>query len=91
MRDSPAVAPLSPEHFRNSVHRAFSRVQPPPPPQHVGAPVHTGEIVLMRRPSEWFDLRVQVRGIDRDLAVVLVGDRFEIIPLTWLRRSEIMR
>jgi hypothetical protein len=53
--------------------------------------VHTGEIVLMRRPSEWFDLRVQVRGIDRDLAVVLVGDRLEIIPLTWLRRSEILR
>ena len=46
---------------------------------------------LLRRPTEWFDLNVQLRGIDRDLAVVLISDHNERVQLTWLRRAVIVR
>jgi hypothetical protein len=41
----------------------------------------------MRRPDAWHDLLVELRGLDRDLAVVRIHDRSEIVPLIWLRRS----
>jgi hypothetical protein len=59
----------------------------PPVPHHVGAPLKVGELCLLRRADQWFDLKVQLRGVDDDLAVVLVRDRLEIVELSWLRRA----
>jgi hypothetical protein len=63
----------------------------PPPPQHVGPPLRVGEMCLLRRPNTYFDVIVQLRAIDRDLAAVRILDRSERVPLAWLRRSEILR
>jgi len=60
-------------------------------PQHVGAPLRCGEMVLLRRPNSWFDLKVQLRGVDDDLAVVRFMDSIERVPLAWLRRAETLR
>ncbi len=80
------------------MHRAFvprhvTTTPPlaPPAPPHVGSPLQTGEICLLRKPGTWLDLAVQLRAVDRDLALVLINDRTEIVQLTWLRRTEIMR
>jgi hypothetical protein len=35
----------------------------------------------------WADLIVELRAIDDDVALVLIRDRTEIVPLSWLRRS----
>jgi hypothetical protein len=59
----------------------------PPPPQHVGAPLQVGELVLMRKAGTWFDVRGELRAIDDDDALVLVRDRLEVVELAWLRRA----
>jgi hypothetical protein len=66
-------------------------IRPQPPPPHIGPPLRTGEMALLRRPGEWFDDLVQVRGIDDDVALVRVKDHSEIVPLTWLRRHHLLR
>jgi hypothetical protein len=75
------------------MHRAPVRfpAAAPPRPQHVGSPLRVGETVLLRRESEWFDLLVELRAIDKDLALVRIVDRLERVPLVWLRRSGIIR
>jgi hypothetical protein len=75
------------------MNRAIARfpASPPPPPQHVGAPLRVGELVLLRRPNTWFDLKVELRATDDDLALVRIIDRTERVPLAWLRRAEILR
>jgi hypothetical protein len=40
----------------------------------------------MRRPDSWYDLIVELRAIDSELALVLAGDQLERIPLVCLRR-----
>jgi hypothetical protein len=69
----------------------FPRVAttPPPAPHHVGQPLQRGEMCLLRRPDSFFDLKVELRGIDRDLAVVFFRglDRSETVPVAWLRRA----
>jgi hypothetical protein len=59
----------------------------PPQPQHTGSPSTIGETALLRRPGSWLDVIVQVRGLDADMASVLIRDRTEIVPLNWLRRK----
>jgi hypothetical protein len=68
------------------VARRFPASPPPPPPQHVGAPLQVGQTVLLRRPNEWLDFKVELRGIEGYTAVVFAEDRFEIVRLDWLRR-----
>jgi hypothetical protein len=58
-----------------------------PPPAHVGQPLQVGEQCLLRRVNDWFDVIVELRAIDRDVALVLVRDSFEIVQLASLRRS----
>jgi hypothetical protein len=60
---------------------------PPPAPQHTGAPLRVGELCLLRRPDEWFDVKVELRAIDDGLALVRIRDRGERVQLAWLRRS----
>ena len=69
----------------------FSQYRPPsanrpPQPQHVGSPLQVGETCLMRRPAAWSDSIVELRGLDRDLALVLIADQLERVPLANLRR-----
>ena len=61
---------------------------PPKQPQHVGSPLRVGETVLLRRPREYFDLIVELRAIDNDIALVMIRDRSEIVELSWLRRVQ---
>jgi hypothetical protein len=56
------------------------------PPQHTGSPLQVGETCLLRRPNSWQDLLVELRGLDGDLALVLIIDKLEVVPLLWLRR-----
>jgi len=58
----------------------------PPRPQHVGSPLRVGETVLLRRADEFLDLKVELRAIDKNLALVRIVDRLERVPLSWLRR-----
>jgi hypothetical protein len=69
--------------------RPPARIEAPPPnqPQHVGRPLTVGERCLLRRPGTYFDVVVQVRGIDDDVAAILIRDRLETVQLAWLRRS----
>jgi hypothetical protein len=46
-----------------------------------------GETCLLRRPDSWQDLLVQLRGLDKDVALVRIYDHSEIVPLSWLRRA----
>jgi hypothetical protein len=71
-------------------YRAPLHPLPPLPPQHVGPPLRVGETCLLRRPDEWFDVIVQLRGVDKDLALVLVlvQDQLERVPLNCLRRHQ---
>lgn len=46
---------------------------------------------LLRRPGSWVDLSVQLRGIDNELALVLIQDHSERVQLAWLRRAMIVR
>jgi hypothetical protein len=57
----------------------------------VGAPLLVGETVLMRRPTDWVDLKVEVRAVDKDLALVRIIDHLERVPLVWLFRAETLR
>ena len=41
---------------------------------------------MLRRPDAWVDCKVQLRGLDRDLALVLIADQLERVPLANLRR-----
>jgi hypothetical protein len=54
------------------MNRALARfnASPPLPPQHAGAPLRCGKTVLMRVPGSFFDVKVELRGIDDDLALV---------------------
>jgi hypothetical protein len=63
----------------------------PPRPLHVGSSLRVGESVLLRRPTEWLDFEVELRAIDKDLALVRIVDHLERVPLVWLRRSGIIR
>jgi hypothetical protein len=68
--------------------RALTRfTASPPPPQHVGGPLRVGETALLRRPNSWLDLKVELRGLDGDLALVLIIDKLEVVPLRWVRRK----
>jgi hypothetical protein len=42
---------------------------------------------LLRVPGSFFDVKVQVRAIDDDLAVVLIRDTLRRVELAWLRRA----
>jgi hypothetical protein len=67
--------------------RAFHyRQSPPALPKHVGQPLTINEQCLLRRPNEWFDMKVQLRAIDDDVALVLCRDQLERVQLSWLRR-----
>jgi hypothetical protein len=56
-------------------------------PTHTGPPLSTGEPALLRRPGAWYDIKVTVRGIDHDLAAIIIIDQFDVVPLAWLRRE----
>jgi hypothetical protein len=75
------------------MHRAPVRfpAAAPPRPLHIGASLRVGETVLLRRPNEWLDFKVELRAIDADLALIRIGDELERVPLVWLRRSGIIR
>jgi hypothetical protein len=47
--------------------------------------------VLLRVSGSFLDLQVELRGIDDDLAVVRIRDRFQRVELAWLRRAETLR
>jgi hypothetical protein len=67
-------------------YRAPTPLTPPLPPQHTGCALTIGETVLLRRPDSWQDVLVELRGIDKQDAVIFVRDHFEIVQLSWLRR-----
>jgi hypothetical protein len=69
------------------LERARSSSPALPQPQHVGSPLQTGETALMRTAGSFFDVKVQVRGVDGDLAVVLIRDTLRVVELSWLRRA----
>jgi hypothetical protein len=79
--------------YRASAPSVHVTPAPPPAPQHTGSPLTVGEKCLLRRPHDYFDVVVELRAIDRDVAVVHFSglDRSEVVPLTSLRRAEIMR
>jgi len=72
--------------------RRFTHI-PETQPRHVGAPLRVGELVLLRRPDTSFDLKVELRAIDRHMALVHFAglDTTERVPLAWLRRPETLR
>lgn len=47
---------------------------PSPAPLHTGAPLQIGETVLLRRPNSFFDLLVELRAIDDDIALERIID-----------------
>jgi hypothetical protein len=57
------------------------------PPQHTGSPLTVGERCLLRRPGTYFDVIVELRGIDGDTAAILIRGELEVVPLLWLRRQ----
>ena len=54
----------------------FSTSPPPPPPapQHTGAPLRVGELVLLRMPGAYFDIKCELRAIDGLTALVRTGE-----------------
>jgi len=71
---------------RSSCFARFRAPVRPTAPQHTGSPLQVGEQCLLRRPDAWVDCKVQLRGLDRDLALVLIADQLERVPLANLRR-----
>ena len=69
--------------------RALARYSSASPP--LGAPLRVGELVLLRRANTWFHVEVELRGIDDDLAVILIKGQLERGSLSWLRRAETLR
>jgi hypothetical protein len=67
--------------------RDWPRLSPPTAPAHVGEALRVGETALMRTPGTWFDVRVQVPGIDGHWAAVLIKNSSQVVRLSWLRRS----
>jgi hypothetical protein len=77
--------------FPRALRVAVAKSVPPPAPVHTGPPLRVGEICLLRRPGEFFDVIVQLRGIDGDQAAIRILDKFEVVELRWLRRYEVPR
>jgi hypothetical protein len=68
------------------MHKPAHSISPPQPPAHIGPPLKIGETCLLRRPGSWYDVVVQLRGIDGDLAAIRIVDHFETVQLAYLRR-----